>query len=237
MNGLKRSYRAVTRAGRSVCEALGVARFSRPALSSIDLKLERHLNIDGGYFIEAGANDGYRQSNTYYFEKIRGWSGLLIEPVPVLAAECRRNRRGPVIEAALVAAAHPGETVELHFADLMSTVDGALATAEETARHVAQGLAVQHLAGGYRLRVPARTLSAILDEQGLSRSVDLLSLDVEGAEASALRGLDFARHAPRFICVEARDRAAIEAVLQPRYRLVETLTELGSHQDLLYVRQ
>jgi hypothetical protein len=85
--------------------------------------------------------------------------------------------------------------------------------------------------------VPARTLSAVLDEQGISRPIDLLSLDVEGAEAAALRGLDFARHAPRFICVEVRDRPVIEALLNPRYRLLEVLTDLGSHQDLLYVRR
>jgi FkbM family methyltransferase len=234
MNTLRSLRHSLARAGRSMCEAVGVTRFSRPALYSIDLKLERHLDFDGGLFIEAGANDGYAQSNTYYFEKIRGWSGLLIEPVPTLAAECRRNRRGPVIEAALVAEAHPGERVELHFAGLMSTMDGALGGAAETARHVAQGLEVQGLAGSYRLRVPARSLSAILDELGMSRPIDLLSLDVEGAEAAALRGLDFARHAPRFICVEARDRPAIEALLGSRYRLVEVLTDLGSYQDLLY---
>jgi len=237
MNGLKRPYRAMARAARSACEAVGVAWLSRPALYAIDRKLERHLDIDGGFFIEAGANDGFRQSNTYYFEKMRGWSGLLIEPVPALAAECRRNRRAPVVEAALVAEGYPTQTGELHFADLMSTMAGALEDAAATARHVAQGLAVQQLSGSYRLQVPARTMSAILDELGINRPIDLLSLDVEGAEASALRGLDLARHAPRFICVEARDRAAIEAVLQSRYRLLEILTELGSHQDMLYVRR
>jgi FkbM family methyltransferase len=237
MNTLRSLGHFLFRAGRSRCEAAGITCFSRPALYSIDRKLERHLDFDGGFFIEAGANDGYAQSNTYYFEKIRGWSGLLIEPVPALAAECRRNRRGPVVEAALVAEARPGETVELHFAGLMSTMDGALGDATETARHVAQGLAVQGLAGSYRLQVPARSLSAMLDDLGISRPIDLLSLDVEGAEAAALRGLDFARHAPRFICVEARDRPAIEARLTPRYRLLEVLTDLGSHQDLLYVRR
>jgi FkbM family methyltransferase len=235
MNTLRPLRRFLSRSGRSLCETMGVARYSRPAQYSIDRKLERHLDFDGGFFIEAGANDGYDQSNTYYFEKMRGWTGVLIEPVPALAVECRRNRRGPVVEAALVAEARPGERVELHFAGLMSTLDGALGGAAETARHVAQGLEVQRLAGSYRLQVPARTLSAILDELAINRPIDLLSLEVEGAEAAALRGLDFARHAPRFVCVEARDRPAIETVLSPRYRLLEVLTDLGSHQDLLYI--
>jgi hypothetical protein len=52
-----------------------------------------------------------------------------------------------------------------------------------------------------------------------------------------LRGIDFNRHAPRFICVEARDEAAIVALLGPRYELREVLTELGTHRDLLYARR
>ena len=87
------------------------------------------------------------------------------------------------------------------------------------------------------MRVPARTLSALLDEAGIARPVDLLSLDVEGAEPGALRGIDFARHAPRFICVEARDEVAVAAVLAPGYRLAEVLHDAGTHRDLLFVRK
>ena len=222
---------------RTACEALGNARYSRPALHQIDRKLERHLDFDGGFFVEAGANDGYLLSNTYYFEKLRGWSGVLVEPVPALAAECRRNRRARVFEAALVAAAAPGETVELHFAGLMSTVAGALGDEAATADHVAKGLAVQGLTGSYRLRAPARTLTEILDEARVAREIDLLSLDIEGGEPAALRGLDFARYAPRFICVEARARAEIDALLAGRYRLAEVLAESSAYQDVLYQRR
>ena len=36
----------------------------------------------GGFFIEAGALDGERSSNTYYLEAIYGWTGLLVEMDP-----------------------------------------------------------------------------------------------------------------------------------------------------------
>jgi len=35
-----------------------------------------------GFFIEAGADEGEFLSNTLYFELMRGWSGLLVEPNP-----------------------------------------------------------------------------------------------------------------------------------------------------------
>lgn len=228
---------SLVRLRRRVCEAVGVARYSRPALNALDRKLERFLGFDGGVFIEAGANDGYDQSNTYYFEKLRGWTGLLVEPVPELAAACRRNRRGPVIEAALVGQDAPDATVEIHFAGLMSSVAGALGDADATASHVRQGIAVQNLAASYVVRVPARTLSSIIEASGLTREIDLLSLDIEGGEPEALRGLDLDRHAPRWICVEVRDRPRIEARLLPRYEVAAILNVTASYQDILYRRR
>jgi FkbM family methyltransferase len=234
--GLTKKY---GRLRRVVCESVGVARHSRPALNDLDRKLSRWLDFNNGFFIEAGANDGFTQSNTYYLEKMRKWSGLLIEPEPKLAEECRKNRNQPVIEAALVERALDGVQVELHTAGLMSTISGALGDAEATEAHVRMGLAVQELPASLIRLVPGRSLSRLLDEIGLAegREIDFLSLDVEGAEPAALAGLDFTRHAPRYICVEARDEAAIAALLAPHYELVEVLTDVGTHRDLLYRRK
>ena len=68
-------------------------------------------------------------------------------------------------------------------------------------------------------------------------NIDLLSLDIEGGEPAALRGLDFHRHAPRFICVEARARAEIDALLTGRYAVAEVLAESAAYQDVLYQRR
>lgn len=229
--------RTVSRTRRTVWEALGSDRYSRLALNELDRKIERHLDIDGGIFIEAGANDGLNQSNTYYFEACRRWTGLLVEPDPFLAAKCRRNRRARVVQSALVGSDVDGQTVDLHLAGLMSTVSGALGDAEATRRHIQAGLQVQGLSARPSVRVPAQTLSAVIDQVGMCGPIDLLSLDVEGGEPEALRGLDFSRHAPRFICVESRNRKVIDEILQPFYVLAEVLTDLGTYQDVLYRRK
>lgn len=49
------------------------------SLNGIDFKLEKYLDYSNGYFVELGANDGVRQSNTKYFEQFRKWTGTLIE--------------------------------------------------------------------------------------------------------------------------------------------------------------
>jgi len=50
------------------------------SLNNIDKKMLEYLNFDNGYFIECGANDGIKQSNTFHYEKEKGWRGVLIEP-------------------------------------------------------------------------------------------------------------------------------------------------------------
>ena len=47
-------------------------------------------------------------------------------------------------------------------------------------------------AGFTTTRRPVRTLSALIEEAGLDR-IDFLKIDVEGAEAEVLAGIDFAR--------------------------------------------
>lgn len=46
-----------------------------------------------GFFVEAGALDGYILSNTLSLEKIRAWSGLLVEPRPDMFQELLQKQR------------------------------------------------------------------------------------------------------------------------------------------------
>jgi hypothetical protein len=145
-----------------------------------------------------------------------------------------------VVGCALTRPDLDGESVEILFGDLMSTVGagttvGAGATVGGRAEHAAGGLAV---AGrrGYSTRAPARTLSGVLTDAGLD-TIDLLVLDIEGQELNALAGLDLERHRPGHMLIEALDlvsqRPAIECALAPRYDLVEALTP----HDFLYRRR
>ncbi len=212
------------------------------ALDELDLKLARHLADDealgsgdglaGGFFIEAGANDGLTQSNTFVLERDHGWRGLLVEPIPELAKRCRANRPSAIVEnVALVPAGFAGTSIEMTFCNLMSQVKGAMKSAAEEADHIRRGKECQNLTP-YNVSVPAKTLSAILDAHGIER-VDLLSLDVEGFELAALAGIDFDRHAPRWMLIEARYREEIDAFLASRYDVAATL----SHHDVLYRRK
>jgi FkbM family methyltransferase len=211
---------------------------SRPALNGLDRKLEAWLPKGPGFFVEAGANDGYQQSNTYYFEKLRGWRGVLVEPVPWLAAECARNRRASrVFPCALVPFGHAGAAISLDYSGLTSNVEGAFADEGRRRGHQAHGLAVQPGLVARSLEVPARTLQAVLEEAGAPEEFDLLSLDVEGFEPGVLDGLDLKRFRPQFILIETWSRAEIERRLLPFYREAAVLAAPGKYEDVLYERR
>lgn len=198
-------------------------------LNDLDKKLEPYIDFDEGIFVEAGANDGQTQSNTAYFARHRGWRGLLVEPIPELAARCRVARPESVVEnCALVASDAEGQFVPMTYCGLMSVVEGGWSDPEAERAHVETGRQIQSLTT-YHVDVPGRSLSSLLDRHKMTH-VDLLSLDVEGFERQALEGLDLRRHRPRFILVEARFREEIDKLLLPYYEVVAEL----SHHDVLY---
>ena len=183
-------------------------------LNDLDRKLEHWINFDNGVFVEAGANNGITQSNTYYFEKFRGWTGLLVEAVPEKAEECRHNRpNATVVNSALGSPEQHGTDVSLTYCDLMTVAQDADLQDRKRDDHIAIGSQIQDLTP-YEFSVSCCTLSSLLDAHSLME-IDLLSLDVEGYELPVLEGLDFDRHRPRHILVEARSRRGDRPDSQP----------------------
>lgn len=221
---------------RRLYEALGNAKYSRPSLNNLDEKLAKYLDFKGGFFIEAGGNDGYTQSNTYYLEKMLDWRGLLVEAVPELYEACRKERGQSRVEhCGLVAPDFPNATIEIHCANLMSLVEGARKTQDEQQQHLEKGVAIQQLEQTKTVQVPARTLESLLDELAERNGrpishIDFFSLDVEGYELPVLQGLNLDRYRPKYLLVEATYFDEVNDFLSERYEIVEQM----SHHDYLY---
>lgn len=214
-------------ARRRVCEAAGIDRYSRPARDGLDRKLEAFLPPTG-FFIEAGAHDGFADSNTYFLERIKRWRGVLVEPIPGNHDACVRQRpQSHVVNAALVGPDYRESTIAIRWGDRMSWVPGALGADEAVRREAA----VRRWVEPATFEVPARTLASILDEVNPLR-IDFLSLDVEGSEPAALYGLDLTRYRPTWVLVECRTpemRAEVETALAG-YHFAAQL----SHHDYLF---
>jgi FkbM family methyltransferase len=211
------------------------------ALDELDRKVLPHLPDRPGVFIEAGAHDGLTQSNTAMLEFSFGWTGLLVEPIPELAARCRLNRPGALVEqAALVAVDYAEESIRMTYCNRSSIVEGGRGSHARDAAwlEACRRLPDQRDIEPYEVVVPARTLSSILDDRRIT-DIDFMSLDLEGYEAAALRGLDFERHRPTVMLVEiSNDRQEIERALSPWYKAIAELSDHRAEQppwyDVLY---
>lgn len=53
--------------------------------------------MTNGIFLESGAWDGKRMSNSYFFEYCLGWKGVLIEAHPEAVIECKKNRPDAIV--------------------------------------------------------------------------------------------------------------------------------------------
>lgn len=201
--------------------ALGREPFT--SYTGIDRALLKYLPSRPGFFVEAGANDGFTSSNTYYLEKAKGWSGILVEAVPQLANMARWARSAPVIHAALGPPDKAGTMLSLNFNDLESRVAGK----PKNCRWA--GLFGRNPS---LILAPVRTLSDILDDVG-APEVDLLSLDVEGYDVEALSGLDLSKCAPKLIVIETTRLDQVRAFLGAGYDLLGEI----AHGDYLFSRR
>ncbi len=217
---------------RKTFEAIGSDRYSRPSLYEMDKKLEKYLTHRQGFFIEAGANNGFSQSNTYYLEQLRGWRGILVEGIPELYEQCVLERpRSQVFNCALVDNEFT-DRITMKYANLMSIVEGALKSKDADREHISIGQKVQQNLETYEIQVPARTLTSILDECKVEE-IDLFSLDVEGFELNVLKGLDFNKYRPNYMLIEARFKEEIDEYISDLYIQVDRF----SYHDFLYQRK
>jgi len=225
-------------AGTSLKRELGIQRRKRGsgrfARFGMDAALERLMDFDGGFYVELGANDGARASNTWYFELKRGWSGVLIEPCPHLYLACRkrRGRNNAVYCNACVDFDYDRKYVDMIYAGPMTISESLEKDIEDESAFLARGSSL--LPDGespFAFGAVAATLTGILDDADAPESIDLLSLDVEGAELAVLRGIDFQRYRFGHILVECRDLMPLQDFLG---RYDYTLIDRLSHHDYLF---
>jgi FkbM family methyltransferase len=206
-----------------------VLRGKYQGLNGLDRKLEPYVDHDGGYFVELGANDGLTQSNSYYFEKYRRWTGLLVEATPHNYLKCIQNR-SPLTRifcAACVSFGYAPEFVRMIYSNLMSTPHGLESDIADPRAHALSGS--EFLSPNepvFEFGALARPLNDLLLEAHAPKSIDFLSLDVEGAEIEVLKGVDHTAFRFKFILVECRSLAEMQAYLGAQgYRFVDSFSQ------------
>lgn len=157
-----------------------------------------------GVFVDIGAGDGVRGSNTLYFETV-GWHGLCVDPDPRNHGPLRRRRC--VTDARAISSTPGPQPFSLY--GRKSSWSG-----------------LGRRGRGYRsITVDCVRLDTLLTHVGIT-TIDLLSIDVEGTELDVWRSFIPAVHWPGIVIIEYDDSredrttAAIRHELGDAYELV-----------------
>lgn len=157
-----------------------------------DLIIDKYLgNKKKGFYIDIGANDPNRYSNTKRFYD-RNWSGLNIEPEPSSYNKlCRFRKRDINLN---IGAGNINESKDFYV-----FIPSSLSTfsSMEKERYIKQGY---HFVKKIKISV---WKTEKIFEKYVREKIDFLSIDVEGWEKQVLEGNNWLKFRPKVICIES----------------------------------
>ena len=152
-----------------------------------------------GVFVEVGALDGFGASNTWFFEKDRNWSGLLIEPNPI---EYRKMADHPRSRSKTENCAILNTENVLDFISIEGPCNVLSCILQFCPKEHLDRIDVEfenykncpkgHPNYSYKeiVKIQSYKLQTLLNKYDIKK-IDLLSIDVEGAELEVLQSIDF----------------------------------------------
>lgn len=144
-----------------------------------------------GFYVDVGGGHPVADNVTFWFY-LQGWQGLIVEPQKALC-DLYAHVRPRDIAVAMLVGREEGE-VDFHVVDRMhgfstTVIDHAEGAAGFGARYTT-------------VRHPVTTLKSLCERHAI-RQIDVLKIDVEGAEADVLAGIDWTSARPSVVVIEA----------------------------------
>lgn len=152
----------------------------------------------GGVFLDIGAYDGETLSNTAFFERSMGWTGLCVEPLPSAFAKLIATRKAACENLCVGDFEGEADFIE---SDTASPDEMMLSgmPAHFDPRHVIR--LEQRATTRVTRRVQVTKLSSLLTKHSLF-DIDFCSIDTEGAELPILSSFDPAQFRVRVFTIE-----------------------------------
>ena len=160
----------------------------------------------GGIFLDIGANDGIYTSNTAKLEFEYGWTGICIEANADLIEDLINNRPKSKIINSAVWSEKTNLTFEIPNSNFKNIKGNLLSRIKDLPGN--ENHFKTHFKDDVKkVVVSAETVTDIVKKTiGLPCVIDYMSLDIEGAELEALKGIDFTNIDIRFMTIEHGDR-------------------------------
>ena len=181
--------------------------------------------IGEGFFVEFGVINGIQNSNSYYFEKVLKWNGIVAEPAKkwhkelnqnrncIIETRCIYNSSGKMLEFIETDKWPGGNTLSFHKDD-----DGAK-------RKISNSYLVETI-----------LLNDMLKFHGAPKYIDFISIDTEGSEFEILDSFDFDKIKFGLILVEHNfiesKRSSIRSLLEKNgYKYLKISKEISKVDD------
>jgi FkbM family methyltransferase len=167
-----------------------------------DIYFEKNVfkGFKNGTFMDIGAHDGISLNNTLYFEKKHNWIGINIEPIKEVYDKLIVNR--PYSINLNIACSENEGTFEfintIGYAEMLSGLKD-----DYDKRHLERlNREIKENGGHIEIRkVPTQRVESICEEYGI-KHIHLMSIDVEGAEFSVIKSINFDKVFIDLICFE-----------------------------------
>ena len=148
-----------------------------------------------GFFVEIGAADGVRFSNTYLLEKYFSWSGLVVEPAKIWSDKLEINRNCQISYDCVYS--HSNLMIEFSEAQQpefsrATFKNDILPDEHEENRKI----------GAKTYELKTLSINDLFLKYNIQENFDYLSIDTEGAEFLILNSLDFEKYKISIISVE-----------------------------------
>ena len=160
-----------------------------------DVLIDKYLNGFKGIYVDVGANDPHRFSNTKRFY-LRGWNGINIEPNPINYQRFRVDRARDTNINCGIGTIKGMMTFYIMFPDTLSTF-----SKKKRDELVSQGYAYEK-----KIKIPIVPLSTILDTYCRNKNISFFSIDTEGYDTVVLKSNNWKKYRPRIICIESNNQ-------------------------------
>lgn len=174
----------------------------------INLIFKNKLN---GTFIDVGAHDGVRFSNSFAFSKL-GWKGICVEAHPDYYNICYNNRINDLTKIINVACSNNNNEKVTFYSNYRGSLSTLNPNLNEFYKKGYEGYyidknhneKVQNFSNG-PIEIVSRTIDSLIEENKdflNTTNIDLVSIDVDGSEEYVLPGFDILKYKPRVVIFE-----------------------------------
>ena len=195
--------------------------------------LDTLLNqMKNGFFVESGALDGEKFSNSLFFEIHRNWNGILIEPHPGSYQILRsKHRKAFSVNSCLSTYSYPAKIpIALDVAPALSRFD-----------KIETDLGRQRKNKVAKVKmIQCFPLYSILLACGRT-NIDLFSLDIEGAELDVLKTIPWTKVDIKVLLVEYEHikegkKALVDFLTSKGYTRTNSPSARGMKQDIVFIK-